>query len=336
MEIRIPLIHLITIIKMMNVVEQVLSSYEKIRDYIRKTPLEYSPYLSNLCNCKVFLKLENYQLTNSFKIRGAFSKLLSYSNANEFTFVTASTGNHGSAVAYALNILKLKGKIFLPTTADKAKINKIKELGAEIELYGEDSVETEIYARTFSESNNGIFVSPYNDPLIIAGQGTIGVELEQQLKEIDYLFAPIGGGGLISGVGGYLKEKGYNSTKVVGCQPVNSPVMYESIRAGKIIDYHSYPTISDGTAGGIEKNSITFEYCKKYVDDYVLIDENEIINAIKTIFREHFMIIEGAAALTVGALMNYNKRELKNKTVVLILSGGKLGEETLKNIFCTR
>jgi len=248
--------------KPMSVSKEVLEAEKRIRTYVRETPLEYSPYLSKMGNCEVYLKLENLQLTGSFKARGAMNKILSLPRGTEIT--TASSGNHGLAVAYALKKLEGTGTLYLPTTAALVKIEKLRNYDIQLEFYGSDSVETEIFAKEIANRDNKVFISPYNDPKIIGGQGTIGIELTRQLAKIDVVFVTIGGGGLIAGIAGYLKEVN-PSVEIVGCLPQNSAVMYESIKAGKIIDMESKPTLSDGSAGGIEPNAITFELCQKIV-----------------------------------------------------------------------
>lgn len=315
----------------MNVKKEVLAAEKRIRKYIRETPLEYSPYLSNLCKCNVYLKLENLQLTGSFKARGAMNKVLSLTKKQrERGVITASTGNHALGVANALKTLNCKGTIYLPKNSSKSKINALKYYSVNLKFYGTDCDDTEAYARRIANKNNQVYISPYNDRNIIGGQGTIGVELKNQLKKIDYVFASIGGGGLISGIGGYLKLVD-KKIKVIGCLPMNSPVMYESIKAGKIIDMKTKPTLSDGTAGGIEHGSITFELCKKFVDDYILVNENEIKKAIKLILGKHHLVIEGAAGVTVASLIK-EKNKFKNKNIVLVICGGNITLDKLKDI----
>jgi len=315
----------------MDVKKEVLAAEKRIRKYIRETPLEYSPYLSDLCKCNVYLKLENLQLTGSFKARGAMNKVLSLTKKQrERGVITASTGNHALGVANALKTLNCKGTIYLPKNSSKSKINALKYYSVNLKFYGTDCDDTEAYARRIANKNNQVYISPYNDRKIIGGQGTIGVELKNQLKKIDYVFASIGGGGLISGIGGYLKLVD-KKIKVIGCLPRNSPVMYESIKAGKIIDMKTKPTLSDGTAGGIEHGSITFELCKKFVDDYILVNENEIKKAIKLILGKHHLVIEGAAGVTVASLIK-EKNKFKNKNIVLVICGGNITLDKLKDI----
>lgn len=315
----------------MTLLEEILKAEKRIRSSIKETKLEYSPILSEMGNCEVYLKLENQQETGSFKIRGALNSLISYNTDKDvFEFVTASSGNHGAAFAYGIAKLGLKGTIFLPKKASPVKVKALQEKKVKIILYGDDCVQTEIFARSYAEKRNLTYISPYNDLLVVAGQGTIGVELERQVGEPNYILVPVGGGGLISGIGGYLKSKS-KTIKIIGSQPINSPVMYESIKAGKIVVYDSLPTLSDGTAGGLESDSITFEYCKDFVDDYILVSEDEIRNALRFLYNEHRMIVEGAAALTIAAFIQKIKIFQESK-VVLLISGSSIDEKEFKDI----
>jgi threonine dehydratase len=189
-----------------NIKKEVLDAEKRIRKYIRETPLEFSPHLSQLGKSNVFLKLENIQLTGSFKVRGALNKLISLSKEEkEAGIITASSGNHGLAVAYALKTLGGKGRILLPDYTSKTKIAALQYYNIPITFYGSDCEETEVFARKTALNSNQIFISPYNDPQIIGGQGTIGIELMRQLERIDVVFVSVGWGGLIYGIAGYLK-----------------------------------------------------------------------------------------------------------------------------------
>lgn len=317
--------------KKINIKKEALEAEKRIRKYTRETLIEYSPYLSQSTNCNVYLKLENLQFTGSFKFRGALNKLLSLSKKErEKGVITASSGNHGAAFAYGLKILGSEGIIYLPHYTSKAKIETLRYYNARIKFYGDDCIQTEIFAKEAARKKNMLYISPYNDPKIIGGQATVGIELERQLKKIDVIFVPIGGGGLISGIAGYLKSSARN-IEIIGCQPANSAVMYESIKAGKIVEIESKPTISDGTAGGIEPGALTFDICKQYVDDYILVSEDEIKKAIKLIIEKHSLLIEGAGALSVASFIKA-KEKFENKNVVLIISGSRISLEKLKEI----
>jgi threonine dehydratase len=311
---------------------EVLTAYDLIRSYIRKTPLEYSPQLSELCGCKVYLKLENWQVTGSFKVRGALNKILPLrGKGNRPGVVTASTGNHAAAVGHSLEKIGLSGTIFLPENVSTSKAKKLKYYkGVKLETYGSDIVITEKKAQEYADQNGYIYVSPYNDLEIIAGQGTIGLEISEQLEEIDAVFVPVGGGGLISGIAGYLKSLS-DKIEIVGCQPENSAVMYESVQKGQILDLPSLPTYSDGTAGGVEEGSITFDFCKKLVDSWILVEENEILSALRLLISTHNMVVEGAAGLALASLIK-KKERYANKSVVLILCGSKFSDELLKEL----
>jgi threonine dehydratase len=277
--------------------------------------------------------MENIQIPGSFKLRGALNKILSLSNQQKKQgIITASSGNHGAAIAYILNKFKIKGTIFLPENASSSKIDHLRLYGANIKQYGDDCVLAEAQARKTAEKKGLIYVSPYNDIKIIGGQGTIGIELERQLKKPEVVLCPVGGGGLISGVGGYLKHTNPD-VKIIGCQPENSAVMYKSIQSGRILDMPSLPTLSDGTAGGIEQGSITFELCRKYVDDFYLVSEEEIKQAIKLVIEKHCLLIEGGAALPVAAFLKYHSI-FKGKNVSLILSGSRISRQNLAEIIC--
>ena len=314
----------------MKIHQEVLKAENRIRKFIWKTPIEFSPYLSKLCNCNVYLKLESEQLTGSFKIRGAFNKLLSCKNELNNGFITASTGNHGKAVAYVSKMLNIKGTVYVPTKVSQTKLEAIKIYGINIKKYDGTSGKTEIHARRVAEKQKIQFISPYNDIDIAAGQGTVGYEVWEQLQNIDAVFVCIGGGGLISGVAGYLKHKNKN-LKVFGCEPRNSCAMSASIKVGNVIEVEHKPTLSDGSAGGIEPGSITFDFCKKYVDEYIQVSEKEIKNAMIFMIEKHHKIIEGAAAVPIASLIK-KKNLHRNKNIVVVLSGSGVGIDVIREV----
>ncbi len=315
----------------MSVKEKILEAEKRIRPYLRETPLEYSYALTQMTGCEVYLKLENIQITGSFKARGALNKILSLGHSTS-KIVTASTGNHGLGVANALSVTKKEGTIYLPKSASTAKVEAIKLRGVPVEFYGDNSDETERYARKLAEDTHQIYVSPYNDEEVMAGQGSIGVELLRQLPNLDVVFISVGGGGLIAGIASYLKAVN-PKIEVVACLPENAPVMYECIKAGKIIDVAEKPTLSDGTAGGLEAGSITFAICQQCVDTYITVSEEEILDSMKGMIKHHHLIVEGSAGVSVAALIK-EKARYQGKKVAVIICGGNVSEAVLKKVVC--
>ena len=311
--------------------EEVVGADQRIRPYVRETALEYSPGLSQAWGAEIFLKLENTQVTGSFKVRGAVNRLLSTPiSQRALGVVAASTGNHGAAVAYAMAKLRIPGTVFVPEGASATKLNAIRAWGAEIRIHGQDGLEAETEARRYAESQGLVYLSPYNDPYVVAGQGTIGAELARQLDRIDVLCIAVGGGGLVGGVAGYLKGVG-RAAVVVGCSPEKSRVMYESVKAGHILDLPSEPTLSDGTAGGVEADAITFPLCRALIDEWAILSEADIADGIRLAIDQTHQLVEGAAGMALAAA-----RGLAGKypggNIVVVLCGGNISGETLKTV----
>lgn len=303
----------------------------RITPYVRETPLEHSAYFSDACGANVYLKLENLQHTGSFKLRGAFNKLLSLSEAErQAGGVAASSGNHGAAVAYAMQKLGIGGTIFVPEHTSPAKVDAIRRAGGDIRFFGTDGLDTELHARAYAEQHGMAYLSPYNDPEVIAGQASCGVEIARQLPEVDVIYIAVGGGGLISGVGTFLKSV-MPALRVVGCQPAASAVMSESVKAGQIVDLPSQPTLSDGTAGGIEAGAITFELCRAVTDEFVLVPEEQIAAAMREFIDAEHMLAEGAAGVALAGLKACADRH-KGRNAVVIVCGGNVSRETLKRV----
>jgi threonine dehydratase len=305
----------------------------RIRPYILETPLVYSKTLSSPTNAQVYYKLESHQLTASFKVRGAMNKLLSLSK-DELAkgVVAASTGNHGCGVAYAASQLGAKGIVFVPENVSNVKAEAIRRYGAELRYYHTDAGKTESHAREFALQNNMPYISPYNDPLIIAGQGTLGLELSRQLPSTDYLYITVGGGGLVAGTAGYLKSVNAN-LKTIGCAAENDHYMLASIRAGKIVDMDAKPTLSDGSAGGMEADAITFPLVQKVVDDWVTVTEAEIAAAMRSYIETEHALLEGAAGAAIAGFLNHAKSapaEVAGKNVVIVICGARISLKTLK------
>jgi threonine dehydratase len=315
----------------MDVYNEVLRAEERIRPHIRQTILDHSSLLSELSSATVHCKLENLQHTGSFKVRGAMNKLLSMSAAELAKgVVAASTGNHGMAVGWSLKKLEASGIVFVPENADQSKIRAIERAGAIVRHFGTDAVEAEVHARQYAVDHGMTYVPPYNDPGIVGGQGTIGLEIDHQLERIDAVFVSLGGGGLVSGIAGYLKSVN-PGVRMFGCSPENSQVMIKSVEAGEILDLPSLPTLSDGTAGGVEAGSITYELCRRFVDEYVTVTEDEIVESLKLFMDTHHMLIEGAAAVAIASFLKVRER-LAGSNVVIVVCGANISTSTLKEV----
>ncbi len=315
----------------MNIAGEVISAEKVIRPYIRETYLEHSPFYSRMTGANVYFKLENLQHTGSFKLRGAMNKLLSLTDEEKGRgVVTASTGNHGAAFAYGLSKVESTGVVFVPENASRTKVEAIERLGAEVRHIGSDCSETEAYARQYAKKNKMTHMPPYNDVKAIGGQGTIAVELTNQLDQIDAVFVALGGGGMISGIGGFLKPQ-IPGVQIIGCSPQNSQVMIQSVKAGRILDLPSLPTLSDGTAGGIEPGSITLDLCRKFVDHYITVTEEEIKESLREFMQNQHMLIEGSAAVAVAAFKKQADR-FSGLNVVVVICGGNISLETLKTV----
>ena len=303
----------------------------RIAPYIRQTPLEHSAFFSEQTGASVWLKLETVQVTSSFKLRGAFNKLLALTAEQRGQgAVAASSGNHGAAVAWAMAQLGVDGVVFVPEQTTSVKVEAIRRAGAQVEFFGHDGLDTELHAREFARAKGMHYLSPYNDETVIAGQGSCGVEIAKQLNKIDAILIAVGGGGLIGGAGAFLKSA-FPRLEIIGCQPVASAVMAESIQSGAILDLPSAPTLSDGTAGGIEPGAVTFELCRRLVDDFVLVSEEQIAAAMRDFIDAHHMLLEGAAGVALAGLRK-KATELRAKNVVVIICGANISRDTLRKI----
>ncbi|HET6629196.1 MAG TPA: threonine/serine dehydratase [Woeseiaceae bacterium] len=308
-----------------------LAAAERIAPHIRRTPLDYSPCFSERTGANVYLKLENLQHTGSFKLRGAFNKLLSLSGEQRAAgCIAASSGNHGAALAFAMSKLGVHGTIYVPEATSSVKVDAIRRAGAEVCFFGRDGLETEKHARARADEEGKTYLSPYNDAAVIAGQATCGVEIAEDLPGLDAVFIAVGGGGLVAGAGGYLKSF-KPAIEVVSCQPAASAVMTRSIEAGCILDLPSEPTLSDGTAGGIEQGAITFELCRSTIDEYVLVSEAQIAEAMRAFIDGHHMLLEGAAGVALAGLLVAGDR-YAGRDVAVIVCGGNISRETLRTV----
>ncbi|HEV3038157.1 MAG TPA: threonine/serine dehydratase [Candidatus Angelobacter sp.] len=304
----------------------VLSTYQRIRPLVVETPVEPISYLAPEASVQVLAKLENLQKTGSFKLRGATNKIASLSSHQRSAgVIAASNGNHGLGVASAARNAGIAAQIYVSSHVSPSKASRIEQLGAAICRAGETPLEAELAGRRAATESGKVFISPYNDIDVIAGQGTIAVELQTQAPALDAVFVAVGGGGLIGGIGAYLKWIAPH-VEVVGCWARNSPVLYECLRAGQIVDVPEQPTLSESTAGGLEAESVTLGLCKRVIDRSVLVSEDEILTIMRKIRDRKGWLIEGAAAVALAAALGDLTR-YHGKTVMVLICGGNLSPE---------
>ncbi|HVP49704.1 MAG TPA: threonine/serine dehydratase [Candidatus Bathyarchaeia archaeon] len=298
----------------------------RIYSIARQTPVARLPRDPRVPeSTRGFAKMEQLQVTGSFKLRGAANKIFSLTAEQAFKGVVASsTGNHGLGVAAAARHRGVDAEIFLSSQVPEAKRKPIEAYGARIRVEGDNPLDAELAARAAAAQSGRTYISPYNDWQVVAGQGTIAVELLRQIEMLDAVFIATGGGGLISGIGGYLRARSPNA-EVVGCWPENSRVLYECLRAGKITDYAESYTLSESTAGGVEPGSITFELARDVIQRSVLVPEAAILEAMRWAMRCDWTI-EGAAAVALAGFFEEAAR-YEGKTVAVVFCGGNLSPE---------
>ncbi|MGA3060886.1 MAG: threonine/serine dehydratase [Candidatus Bathyarchaeia archaeon] len=307
-----------------------------IAQYVVPTALTRSKFLSELCNGEVFLKLENQQVTHSFKIRGVINKLLHLSPEEKARgVVTASAGNHGQAVAYGAQKLGFSAKIVVPTNTPKIKVDGIKKYGADLLLFGDTYPEAEKKAKEIATQEGRLYISPYNDQLIVAGHGTIGLEILKELPNVDVVVVPVGGGGLIAGISIAVKSVKPN-VQVIGVQSAAVPIMYESLKAGKIVPPHRHEpyTIAEGLSGGIEKGSITFTIVQQYVDEVTLVREETIRQAVYQLWKNEKQVVEGSGVAGIAMLLE-NSASFSGLTVAVVVTGGNIDDSLFRSILAS-
>jgi threonine dehydratase len=302
--------------------DAILAAHTRIRGLVRETPVEYAP---DLC---AWLKLEHLQTTGSFKFRGACNKvaLLTPEQAAAGV-VTASNGNHGLGVAAAAAARGIPAEVFVSSHVSAGKARRIEAHGAKLHRAGDDPLTAELAARRAAEESGRVFISPYNDLDVMAGQGTIGVELLRQFPDVGSVFVAVGGGGLIGGIGTYLKAA-RPEVEVVGCWPENSPVMYECMRAGRVVEVAERPTLSESTAGGLEPGSVTLDVCRRVIDRAVFVSEDEIRDTMRLLLRTEHWLVEGAAAVAAAAF-----RKAGGRNAAVVLCGRNLSAEAFNLVF---
>ncbi|MFD1205603.1 threonine/serine dehydratase [Sporosarcina contaminans] len=310
-------------------VKHVKDARERISGITHTTPILQSEQLSKICGNQLFLKSEHLQKTGSFKIRGASNKVI-HSIENGAKYVTAaSSGNHGQAVAYVANQYGVPATIVVPENVSKCKVNAIKAYNGKVEMCGTTSAERLPRAQAIADQENGVFIPPYDDPFIMAGQGTVGLEMLEQVDQIDAIIVPVGGGGLLSGILTAIKETN-PKIKVIGVEPEIANDTYLSLQIKKITAIQSTTTIADGLRTN-QPGDLTFPVLMKYLDDLVLVSEDEIRQAFSFVMERTKQLIEPSSATTIAAAM-FNKLNLQGKNIVTVISGGNVDLEKIRQL----
>lgn len=311
--------------------KDILVARRNIGDVLRKTPLQYSFHLSERVGSDVWLKLENLQRTGAFKVRGAINKIASLSAAERSKGVVApSSGNFAVGVAYAARALGgVPVNLFMPVNTPASKVDKLAEFGAKVFLVGEQYDDADDASMEFQQEHDLTYTDSFNDPFIIAGQGTVGLEIMEELPDADALLVPIGGGGLVAGVA--VAAKAVNpSIKIIGVQVEASPSAYLSLKEGRCYERYEYdPTICEGLAGGF--GIMPFQIAKDLIDEVVLVNEEETREAIFALVEAEQLVVEGSGAVGVAALL-FDKVDLKGRKVVAVISGGNIDIDLLAEI----
>ena len=309
------------------------AAYEVLKPVVLKTPLQFHRKLSEKFGCEVYLKREDLQVVRSYKIRGAYNLIQSLTEEQRNRgVVCASAGNHAQGVAFSCKLLNIKGVIYMPAITPKQKINQVRMFGGnntEIVLVGDTFDECQAHALEYAQLNNSVFIPPFDHVKVMEGQGTVGKEILDEQSNIDYVFVPIGGGGLCAGLGSYFQT--YSpQTKIVGVEPQGAPSMKEALKAGKPVVLDSIQRFVDGAS--VKKvGDLTFAICKDLIADMLLVPEGKVSSTILQLYNEDAIVAEPAGALSIAALDQYSDR-LKGKKVVCILSGGNNDIDRMQEI----
>ncbi|MBX9136156.1 MULTISPECIES: threonine ammonia-lyase [unclassified Clostridium] len=308
--------------------EKIKEARENIKDVVTKTPLLYSNVFSKSSNNEVYMKCENLQLTGAYKLRGALNKIISLSEEEKAKgVICSSAGNHAQGVAYASSLMGVESSIVMPETTPYLKVESTKNYGGNIILHGKCYDDAFLKAKTIEEEEGKVFIHPFNDIDVICGQGTIALEIFEEINDLDYILVPIGGGGLISGISVAAKSLNPN-IKIIGVQAEGAPSMALSIKKDKICTLDSVNTIADGISVKTP-GSKTFEIVREYVDDIITVSENDIVNAFLLLVEKHKLVAEASGVVTLAAL---KKLRVKNKKVCCILSGGNIDMLTISTL----
>ncbi|RAX56823.1 threonine ammonia-lyase [Helicobacter monodelphidis] len=302
---------------------QIVEAYERISTIAHQTKLIFAPRMSELSGANIYLKQENLQHTGAYKLRGAFNRIALMSEEERSKGVlAASAGNHAQGVAYSARYFGIKAVIIMPESTPLLKVNGVRRLGAEVILSGDNYDEAYAYAQEYAKENDLFFIHPFADDSVIAGQGTVGLEIIRERSDIDTIILPVGGGGLISGVAALYKQM-KPSVRIIGVSAYGAPAMYQSFLAKEIQECKSVHTIADGIAVR-DVHSKTFQYILESVNEMVCVDDEEIANAVLYLLENQKVVVEGAGAVGVAALL-HNKITFKPKeNVAIVLSGGNI------------
>jgi len=313
--------------------EDIVKAHHVLKEVVIRTPLQLDATLSARYECNVYLKREDLQVVRSFKIRGAYNMIRSLQPEDlQRGVVCASAGNHAQGFAYSCKKLNVKGVVFMPIITPKQKVNQTRMFGEdniEIVLIGDTFDDCAAAAKQFTEENNMTFIPPFDDLRIIEGQATVAVEILEDLSDIDYVFVPVGGGGLSAGVGSYFKTYSPR-TKVIGVEPEGAPSMYEALKAGQPVTLDSIERFVDG-ASVKRVGDITFSICREVLDDMRLVPEGKVCSTILQLYNQDAIVAEPAGALSIAALDDF-KNEIKGKTVVCIVSGSNNDIDRMQEI----
>lgn len=310
---------------------KIVQAKRTIKGFVEKTPFARASKLSDIVGAEIYLKKENLQKTGAYKIRGAYNKIANLSTEDRKKgVIAASAGNHAQGVAISAREFGVKAVIVMPEATPLLKVSGTKSLGAEIILKGDNFDEAYTYAQKYAVENNLIFIHPFDDELVQAGQGTIALEMLEDVGDLDIIVAPVGGGGLISGVASCAKQINPN-IKIVAVGAIGAPAMYNSFNAKKQINSKSVRTIADGIAVR-DASEITLKNILENVDEFVQVDDNEIANAILYLLENQKIVVEGAGAASVAAVLEHKFKFAKNEKIGIILSGGNIDVQLLNII----
>ncbi|MCX6074193.1 MAG: threonine ammonia-lyase [Campylobacterales bacterium] len=303
--------------------ETIKRAHKRIEGVVVNTPFSYAPRLSEECGCEIYLKKENLQVTGAFKIRGAYNKIATLTAAERACgVIAASAGNHAQGVAMAAQMFGISALIVMPESTPLTKINGVRYYGAEVILSGGNYDEAYAYASQFGQKENMVFVHPFADEAVMAGQGTIGLEMLDAMADLDAVIVPVGGGGLISGIASAIKQISPH-IDVIGVSALGAPAMKNSFEAKNAIDTLSVRTIADGIAVR-DTSPLTLAHILESVDHFIGVDEEEIANAVLFLLERQKLVVEGAGSVGVAALLHHKLPYLTGKKVGVVLSGGNM------------